>query len=64
MTNSIVSFLISCHLVLLPTFSPKISGIHDAELTVASTPKWHTIFHSETPEIPDGIIVMFIYPFK
>ena len=59
MTHAILGLLLRLHLAIVPVFVPKVSGIHDAQMTVTAAPRWHHIFHTGELEQPDGAMLIF-----
>ena len=59
MTHAILSLLLRLHLALVPVFLPKISGIHDAQMTVSAAPRWKHIMHTGQLEQPVGGMIIY-----
>ena len=57
MTNAILGLLLTLHIAIVPVFMPKLSGIHDAQMTVTAAPRWHHILHTGELEQPDGAMI-------
>ncbi|MHB1266434.1 MAG: hypothetical protein ACYCY2_02385 [Acidithiobacillus ferriphilus] len=57
MTKVILAAFLHWHLFLVPVFYPKLSGIHNARLTVSASPRWHHIFHTGELQQPDGAMI-------
>jgi len=58
-TNAILGLLLTLHIAIVPVFMPKLSGIHDAQMTVTASPRWHHIFHTGELEQPDGVMILY-----
>ena len=59
MTHAILGLLLRLHLALVPVFVPKVSGIHNAQMTVTASPRWHHIFHTGELQQPDGGMILY-----
>ena len=59
MTHAILGLLLRLHLALVPLFVPKVSGIHDAQMTVSAAPRWHYIVQTGELEQSDGAMLIF-----
>lgn len=57
MTTAILALLLRFHFALVPVFCPKLSGIHDAQMTVSGAPRWHHILQTGELEQPDGAMI-------
>ena len=57
MTRLVLVLALHWHLAILPVFVPKLSGIHDGQLTVSAAPAWRHILHSGELQEPDGMIL-------
>jgi hypothetical protein len=57
-TKWVLALALHWHLAVLPLFTPKISGLHDAALSVSYAPRWHHIFRTGELEQLDGVILM------
>ena len=63
MTHAILGLLLRLHIAIVPVFMPKISGIHNAQMTVTAAPRWHHILHTGELEQPDGAMIYAKYRF-
>ena len=59
MTHAILGLLLHWHLAIVPVFLPKISGIHNAQMTVTAAPRWHHILYTGELEQPDGVMLIY-----
>ena len=59
MTHAILGLLLRLHLAFVPVFVPKVSGIHNAQMTVTAAPRWHHILHTGELEQPDGVMILY-----
>ena len=59
MTHAILALLLRLHLAIVPVFVPKVSGIHNAQMTVTAAPRWHHIFHTGELQQPDGVMILY-----
>lgn len=57
LTAGVVSLFLHYHIAILPVFYPKLSGIHNAQLTASNAPAWRHILHTQELEQPDGAIL-------
>ena len=64
MTHLVLTVLLHWHLAVVPIFVPKVSNIHDAQLTVSYAPRWKRIFQTQELEAPNGAMVIFRHSFS
>ena len=58
MTAWVLAVSLHWGIAILPLFPPKISGLHDAALSISNAPRWHHILHTGELEQPDGAILV------
>lgn len=59
MTHMIMHLILMFNLAIVPVFYPKISGIHNAQMTVTNSPAWHNILYNGNLEQPDGFMIIW-----
>lgn len=59
MTHVVLGLLLRLHLAIVPLFFPKLSGIHNGQLTVSAAPRWQHIIQTGALEQPDGAMIFW-----
>ncbi|MHB1641820.1 MAG: hypothetical protein ACYCS8_04050 [Acidithiobacillus sp.] len=59
LTAGILGVLLQWHIAIVPLFYPKLSGIHNGQMTVSAAPAWKRIFHTHDLQQPDGAMLFW-----